>query len=158
MVMWRARAGALRSCGRAGSRTARSSPLGPPRSEPPSTTQAIPTGPGGLAHCDDVPKLASSFEGTLSGRQNPDPVIKRALSAYGREHPDTYAGQWIDRDNGGGLMMGFNAGATDGYLRARRRDAPANRWSRCLPDWAESTCASTPTRHRTRPAPPSSCW
>ena len=74
---------------------------------PPSTTQAIPTGPGGLAHCDDVPKLASSFEGTLSGRQNPDLVIKRALSAYGREHPDTYAGQWIDRDNGGVLMMGF---------------------------------------------------
>ena len=61
----------------------------------------------GLAHCDDVPKLESRFEGTLSGRQNPDRAVKRALSAYGREHPGTYAGQWIDRDNGGVLMMGF---------------------------------------------------
>ena len=61
----------------------------------------------GVAHCDDVPKLQSRFEGTLSGRQNPDLAVKRALSAYGREHPGTYAGQWIDRDNGGVLMMGF---------------------------------------------------
>ena len=61
----------------------------------------------GLADCDDVPKLESRFEGTLSGRQNPDRAVKRALSAYGREHPGTYAGQWIDRDNGGVLMMGF---------------------------------------------------
>ena len=67
------------------------------------------TGPpaAGVAHCDDVPKLGSRFEGTLSGRQNPDLAVKRALSAYGREHPGTYAGQWIDRDNGGVLMMGF---------------------------------------------------
>ena len=61
----------------------------------------------GVMHCDDVPKLESRFEGTLSGRQNPDLAVKRALSAYGREHPGTYAGQWIDRDNGGVLMMGF---------------------------------------------------
>ena len=48
MVMWRARAGALRSCGRAGSRTARSSPLGPPRSEPPASAQRQDDGSEGM--------------------------------------------------------------------------------------------------------------
>ena len=79
----------------------------PPEVPPPSTTQTIPTGPGGLARCDDVPKLESRLEGTLSGRQNPDPAVMTALLAYGRQQPGTYAGLWIDRDNGGVLMMGF---------------------------------------------------
>ena len=79
----------------------------PPEVPPPSTTQTIPTGRGGLARCDDVPKLESRLEGTLSGRQNPDPAVMTALLAYGRQQPGTYAGLWIDRDNGGVLMMGF---------------------------------------------------
>ena len=60
-------------------------------------SESGPSPVAGLAHCDEVPKLESRFEGTLSGRQNPDLAAKRALSAYGREHPGTYAGQWIDR-------------------------------------------------------------
>ena len=132
--------------------------------EPPPTTQAIPTGPGGLAHCDDVPKLASSFEGTLSGRRNPDLVIKRALSAYGREHPDTYAGQWIDRDNGGVLMMGFTDDPEPhrAAILARRpspdddpdgggRHSPTTgRWASAA--WRSTWCRSGSARPRSKPS------
>ncbi|MYH97715.1 MAG: hypothetical protein F4129_14565 [Acidimicrobiia bacterium] len=69
--------------------------------------QDVPVAPAGLAHCEDVPKLGSRFEGTLSARQNPDPIVKGVLATYGMEHPDTYGGRWIDRDNGGALVMGF---------------------------------------------------
>ena len=69
--------------------------------------QDVPVAPAGMAHCEDVPKLGSRFEGTLSARQNPDPIVKGVLATYGMEHPDTYGGRWIDRDNGGALVVGF---------------------------------------------------
>ncbi len=91
----------------------------------PSTTVEFPTGPGGLARCDDVPRLGSRFEGTLSGRQNADIEVRGAVSAYGREHPDTYGGHWLDRANGGAIVVGF----TDDVERHReailqRRPSP----------------------------------
>ena len=71
--------------------------------EPPD----VPVGEGGLANCEDLPELRSRLEGKLGGRQNPDPIIDGVLLTYGMEHPDTFAGRWIDRDSGGVLMMGF---------------------------------------------------
>ena len=69
--------------------------------------QDVPAGAGGLANCEDVPELRSQLEGKLGARQNPDHVVQGVLWTYGMEHPDTFAGQWIDRDSGGVLMMGF---------------------------------------------------
>ena len=82
--------------------------LASPASQPihtstPSTTPA----PSKLAHCDDVPKLGSRFEGKLSARQNPDPIVRGVMATYAMEHPETFGGRWIDRDNGGALVMGF---------------------------------------------------
>ncbi len=67
----------------------------------------MPAGPAGLANCEDLPELGSRLEGKLSGRQNPDPIVLGVMATYGMEHPDTYAGLWIDRDRGGVLVMGF---------------------------------------------------
>ncbi len=69
--------------------------------------QDVPAGAGGLANCEDLPELRSQLEGKLGARQNPDPIIDGVLLTYGMEHPDTFAGRWIDRDSGGVLMMGF---------------------------------------------------
>ena len=75
----------------------------PSRVEPPD----VPAAEGGLANCEDLPELRSQLEGKLGARQNPDPIINGVLLTYGMEHPDTFAGHWIDRDSGGVLMMGF---------------------------------------------------
>ena len=98
-----------------------------------------PSPAAGLAHCDDVPRLGSRFEGKLSARQNPDRDVRSALSAYGREHPETYAGQWIDRDSGGVLMMGFTDDPENhrAAILARRPspdDDPDGDWSQPMPD------------------------
>jgi len=98
-----------------------------------------PSPADGLAHCDDVPRLRSRLEGKLSARQNPDRDVRSALSAYGREHPDTYAGQWIDRDSGGVLMMGFTDDPENhrAAILARRPspdDDPDGDWSQPMPD------------------------
>ncbi len=66
-----------------------------------------PSPTAGLAHCDDVPRLGSRFEGTMGARQNPDPIVKGVLTTYAMEHPDTFGGRWIDRANGGALVLGF---------------------------------------------------
>ena len=98
-----------------------------------------PSPAAGLAHCDDIPRLGSRFEGKLSARQNPDRDVRSALSAYGREHPETYAGQWIDRDSGGVLMMGFTDDPENhrAAILARRPspdDDPDGDWSQPMPD------------------------
>ncbi len=54
----------------------------------------------GVARCDDIPMLGSRLEGSLGARQNPDPLVMDVLSTYRKEHPDTYAGTWIDRASG----------------------------------------------------------
>ena len=56
--------------------------------------------PVGFARCDDIAMLGSRLEGSLGARQNPDSVVMDVLSAYRKEHPDTYAGTWIDRASG----------------------------------------------------------
>ena len=78
----------------------------PPTQDAPAT-QDVPDRPAGLANCEDLPELGSAFEGKLSGRQNPDPIVLGVMATYANEHPDTYGGRWIDRDSGGVLVMGF---------------------------------------------------
>ena len=79
----------------------------PSRAPSHAPTQDVTAGTAGLAHCDDVPRLGSRFEGTLGARQNPDPIVKGVLTTYAMEHPDTFGGRWIDRANGGALVLGF---------------------------------------------------
>lgn len=67
----------------------------------------VPVGPDGLARCEDIPELRSQLEGKLSGRQNPDHIVRGVLATYAMEHPDTFGGRWIDRDSGGVLVLGF---------------------------------------------------
>ena len=74
----------------------------PPGTDPPGT-QA----PAGVQHCSDVPKLESLLVGSMSPYQNPDPIVQDVMFTYGMEHPDTFGGLWIDRDNGGVLVAGF---------------------------------------------------
>ena len=78
-----------------------------PATQDAPATQDVPVGPAGLANCEDLPELGSRLEGKLSGRQNPDPIVRGVLATYAMEHPDTYGGLWIDRDSGGVLVMGF---------------------------------------------------
>ena len=53
-----------------------------------------------LDRCDDMATIASRLEGSLGARQNPDPIVMDVVGAYRDEHPDTYGGRWIDRENG----------------------------------------------------------
>ena len=78
-------------------------PPPPPGGPPPGGAPP----PGGVQHCSDVPRLGSRLEGKLSSYQNPDPIVQDVMFTYGSEHPDTFAGMWIDRDSGGVLMLGF---------------------------------------------------
>ena len=62
---------------------------------------------GGLVRCDDVPELTASVEGSLDQFLNPGDEVVGVLVTYGQEHPDTYAGFWIDRNKGGALVLAF---------------------------------------------------
>lgn len=62
---------------------------------------------GPLVRCEDVPELSATAEGSLDQFANPDDEVMGVLVTYGLEHPDTYAGLWIDRDKGGALVVAF---------------------------------------------------
>ena len=62
---------------------------------------------GRLVLCDDVPPLTATVEGALDQFANPESEVMGVLATYGLEHPDTFAGFWIDRDKGGVLVMAF---------------------------------------------------
>ena len=64
------------------------------------SVQNVSADPAGFVRCDDIAMLGSRLEGSLGARQNPDSVVMEVLSAYRKEHPDTYAGTWIDRASG----------------------------------------------------------
>ena len=61
----------------------------------------------GLFRCDDVSRLGSSLTGTLDPTATVDDRLMGVLSSYAQEHRDTYAGHWIDRENGGVLVIAF---------------------------------------------------
>lgn len=83
-------------------------PSEPGPSEPsPTTSQAAEPAADKLELCDRVPPIKSALQGSLSQYQNHDSVVRSTVSAYGREHPDTYAGHWLDRSRGGVIMVAF---------------------------------------------------
>ena len=63
-----------------------------------------------FSRCQDIPQLESTVEGTLSGTQNPDDGLTRIIGDYGAQHPETFAGLWIDRAHGGALVAAFTEG------------------------------------------------
>ncbi|MEL7208019.1 MAG: hypothetical protein AAGK32_07260 [Actinomycetota bacterium] len=60
---------------------------------------------GPLVRCEDVPVLSATIVGSLDQFANPDPEVMGVLATYGLDHPDVFAGFWIDRDQGGALVV-----------------------------------------------------
>ena len=60
-----------------------------------------------LVQCSDLPEIETSVEGQLGGRTNPDDLLMGVLFTYAAEHPETFAGIWIDRDSAGTIVVAF---------------------------------------------------
>ena len=55
--------------------------------------------------CEDVPKLESRIEGNLGSGLNVDDGVMDVVLAYRQEHKESHGGLWIDRDNGGAIVL-----------------------------------------------------
>ena len=55
--------------------------------------------------CDDVPKLESRVEGNLGPGLIADDDVMAVVTAYRKEIPASHGGLWIDRDNGGAIVL-----------------------------------------------------
>lgn len=71
-------------------------------------SEAVPAGidGSGLLDCEDVAKITASIQGPLRTTQNYPPGFVGAVLGYSSQF-DTYGGYWLDRDNGGTIMVGF---------------------------------------------------
>lgn len=71
-------------------------------------SEAVPAGidGSGLLDCEDVAKITASVQGPLRTTQNYPPGFVGAVLGYGSQF-DTFGGYWLDRDNGGTIMVGF---------------------------------------------------
>ncbi len=73
-----------------------------------STTTSAPDGGGDrLELCRDVAPVTTDVIGSLGGMENVDDIFKGVIATYTQEHPDTFAGRWIDRDAGGTVVVAF---------------------------------------------------
>lgn len=70
-------------------------------------TPALPADGGELIDCADVPPLEATVQGTLGGTANPDEAVMVKLFEYGMVRPDTFGGLWIDRAQGGTVVLAF---------------------------------------------------
>lgn len=89
----------------------------PSQGEPESTSAApqprdtaTPPGPTprsieGLVLCEDAPELGSRVEGSLGSGLNANDNVMDVVLDYRREHQETHGGLWIDRDNGGAIVL-----------------------------------------------------
>ena len=59
----------------------------------------------GLVLCEDVPELGSRVEGNLGSGANVDDDTMDVVLDYRREHQESHGGLWIDRDNGGAIVL-----------------------------------------------------
>lgn len=59
----------------------------------------------GLVRCEDVPRLGSRVEGNLGPGANADDDVMAVVLAYRKENPEGHGGLWIDRDNGGAIVL-----------------------------------------------------
>ena len=81
-----------------------------PSAEPQPQKVAVPPGPTpqtfeGLVLCDDIPKLESRKEGNRGPGANADDDVMAVVLAYRNETPESHGGLWIDRDNGGAVVL-----------------------------------------------------
>lgn len=60
----------------------------------------------GLVDCEDVSEITARQQGKLRATQNYATGIQGAVWEYGSQF-DTYGGYWLDRDNGGTILVGF---------------------------------------------------
>ncbi|WP_420436639.1 hypothetical protein [Candidatus Poriferisodalis sp.] len=60
----------------------------------------------GLENCDNVDQITSTMPGPLRTTQNYPSGFPAAVTDYGSQF-DTFGGYWLDRDNGGTMMVGF---------------------------------------------------
>lgn len=60
-----------------------------------------------ITSCEDLPEYGSSLKGVLGSRSNPDDRLMGVIYTYTLEHPETFAGLWIDRDNDGAIVVAF---------------------------------------------------
>jgi len=67
--------------------------------------------PGGLVRCEDVPRLESSVKGNLGAGLNVDDDVMGVVLAYRQEHPESHGGLWIDRENGGAIVLAVTSDA-----------------------------------------------
>lgn len=100
------------ACGDTGN-TAAPGPTSDATSVPPNpASSASPSSSVGVADlaiglCSDVQTPVPSVIGTLTGGQNTPWELNGLLATYVAEHPDTYAGRWIDRKYGGTVVLAF---------------------------------------------------
>ncbi len=77
-------------------------------SESAEADEAVQVGsPAPLVSCADLPRAESSVQGVLPNNASPNDLLLGVLYTYADENPDTFAGLWIDRDNGGAVVVAF---------------------------------------------------
>lgn len=80
----------------------------PPDSEQPAVdSNSTPEPSDGVPRCEDIEPLESTISGSLGSRSNPDDLLMGVIFTYAQENLDTYAGRWIDRENGGTIVVAF---------------------------------------------------
>ncbi len=80
-----------------------------PETAPAPTSAPVP-GPsatGLIELCRDVPVLTTDVIGERGSVVEVDPIFHGVLLTYAAEHPDTFAGMWIDREAFGTMVLAF---------------------------------------------------
>lgn len=60
-----------------------------------------------LLSCADVADVANDVVGQLGPRETPNSRLRGVLYDYSLELPETFAGMWTDRNNGGTVVIAF---------------------------------------------------
>lgn len=72
-----------------------------------AATDPLPPDGGRLVDCADVRPLESRVQGSLGSRENLDDDASNVILTYRMEHLDTSGGVFIDRANGGAVVLLF---------------------------------------------------
>lgn len=72
-----------------------------------ATVPGTSAGPTIVPLCSEVAPLGPIREGNHPGTDSPPDDLQNAVAGYAAEHPDTYAGWWVDRDHGGTVVVAF---------------------------------------------------
>lgn len=81
-------------------------PTAAPDTSPGTTAPGAPAG-AALQPCSDVPDLITEVIGDDPAGLGPDPVFLGVIQTYASEHPDTFAGLWLDRETAGTMVLAF---------------------------------------------------